>query len=249
MIIDKGPKSPRPASRRDVQYACALLAALFLTTDWTHAQKPRKPTFGAARTAPATQSAKSISIGAADVMGRVASLRVQSLGNPVLYFTLDNSVACNGTAEAYFFARSDVDFDYASKSLLAARLGGREIKLSGVSGCPSAATLIEAGSVRIVESTPRDGPPTDAAAGLSGRVTNLKIQDGIVFFRIDACSGGDPYFKFATSALPGGLRILLAAQASKRRVRVFTTTSGGGTCPSSSSGQVELGSGGGLWLL
>lgn len=219
MHIDTGTLSS-PCVGRRLPSALALFALLVLVSDWAHA-----------------------------VTGRVTSLRVQGLANPLLYFTLDDPAACNGSSEAYFFAGSDADFDYALKSLLAARLGGREIKLQGVAGCPSAATLVDASAVRIVDSSPAAGPPTDPQTGLAGRVTNLKIQQGTVFFRIDACSGGDPYFRFAKSALPGGLSLLLAAQASKRNVRVFTTTSGSGSCPSEASGHVDLAAGGGLWLL
>jgi len=192
------------------------------------------------------------------VAGRVASLRVQGLGVPILYFSLDHSQSCNGDDEAYFFSHNDPDFEYATKSLVAARLSGRVIKLEGMLGCPKAATSVSASAVHLVESTPDRAPlaqpVSDVAArtpGLHGTVTNLKVQKGWVYFRINRCSGSAPYFRFETNKLPGAFSMLLAAQAAKRPVEVYTSPTGsGGSCPTENGGSVNLGSGGGgIWLL
>ena len=131
---------------------------------------------------------------------------------------------------------------------MAARLTGREIKLQGVSGCPDTFTLVSASAVRIIDSSPQNGPPSTTMPGPSGTVTNLKIQQGVVYFRITSCRGGDPYFKFTSSDLPGGLSLLIAAQSAKRHVKVSTSITGAGECPVAGGGDVDLRAGG-LWLL
>jgi hypothetical protein len=183
--------------------------------------------------------------------GQVSSLKIQSLHNPILYFTLDDPSGCASRPETYFLAADDPDYHPAFKALLAARLSGREIKLQDVRGCPNSVVKVDASAVRIINSSPDSGPPSSAPLGLAGPISNLKVQEGVVYFRIGTCDGAAPYFKFATTRLPGALALLLAAQSSKRRVEVFTQPSGtGGECPKAGAGDSDIGSnGGGIWLL
>ncbi len=182
------------------------------------------------------------------ITGRVTSLRLQKLGNPLVYFALDDPRGCTAHPEVYFYDGNDPDYGYALKALIASRLSGREVKLEGIVGCPAPPVGIDASAVHIIESSPEAGPAALPAEGLFGRVTNLMIKEGSVYFRISACSGSDPYFTFASSDLPGGLALLLAAQSATRPVRVETGVSAGSTCPNTGTGNLEL-QGGSLWLL
>lgn len=182
------------------------------------------------------------------VTGRVTSLRLQKLGNPLVYFSLDDPRGCTAHPEVYFFDGNDPDYAYALKALVASRLSGREVKLEGMKGCPGPPVGIDASAVHIIESSPEAGPVAAPADGLFGEVTNLMIKEGSVYFRLSACSGSAPYFTFAAADLPGGFALLLAAQSATRPVRVETTIGSTSTCPAAGRGDVEL-LGGSLWLL
>ncbi len=239
--------------------AAAILAAAVALGTPAFAVKPYEPGEGGSSdpyppgvgestnpTTPGTGGAASTP--EVSITGRVSSLRIQKANNPIVYFSLDNPAGCSVLPKAYFFAKSDVDYDYALKALVAARVAGREVKLQGVTGCPDTFTLVSASAVRMIDSSPQNGPPSTAASGTSGLVTNLKLQQGVVYFRIASCSGSAPYFKFTSKDLPGGLGLLIAAQSAKRQVQVSTSISGNGECPAAGGGDVDLGWGG-LWLL
>lgn len=182
----------------------------------------------------------------ADVTGRVTFLDLVGQGGTLVYFTLADP-ACAAATGTFNISKDDPDGEFAVHALLAARLGGREVKLSGAV-CPSIATTVSALNVRLIESSPAAGPPYRAAgAGLSGTVTNIKVWAGYVYFRISACSGGAPYFKFSSARLRNGLAFLLAALSSKRHVEVYTSAQGTGICPTVAD--LDIGVIGGLRLL
>ncbi|NOZ52419.1 MAG: hypothetical protein GXP08_04640, partial [Gammaproteobacteria bacterium] len=43
------------------------------------------------------------------LVGRVSSLKIQGLNNPILYFTIDNQAGCTTQPNAYFLTKSDSD--------------------------------------------------------------------------------------------------------------------------------------------